>query len=78
MCTVLQQHLNQTNGFAELERATSPRNQSTSTPSTAGFYRHVSPVRYTPAPTYSYLQVRPNFIFIQCLKTYKGHGLVHN
>ena len=72
MCTVLQQHLNQTNGFAELSSLRSGRDASaaatatgtstsggTATPSGAStaLLRHTSPVRLAPIPTYSYLQV---------------------
>ena len=65
MCTVLQQHLNQTNGgLDEPPRPPSspPPQQATeaaaeSTP--ASFYaRHISPVRLHSQPTYSYLQVK--------------------
>ena len=67
MCTVLQQHLNQTNGFMELERTTSPRPTTgtggTSSNASTTLYRHVSPGRSTlvsSQPTYSYLQDLPN------------------
>lgn len=77
MCTVLQQHLNQTNGFADMAPSAAPGRASgagagagaaagsssaggTATPSGAStaIYRHVSPNRMQPVPTYSYLQVR--------------------
>ncbi len=77
MCTVLQQHLNQTNGYLNDDHLAQNGNKEednvvTSTPAPASaaasaaaqqshmgryFARHISPVRRSNQPTYSYLQV---------------------
>ena len=64
MCTVLQQHLNQTNGFMDdISPRAPPQSSSAHTNVSGGSYysaRHVSPVRIQQPPTYSYLQDMPN------------------